>query len=205
MRFMASSNALKQWQGQWQSTSLLEQTQPLQVLLEFGIFLEPKVLTDSAPITLGINSRQIMWDVSYGRANLSSAMRHKSATTQTVILPHRWWLSWLHCSAGAAENKLSNHFLQMRQRGRKGHALEIFWLPEVIWEFVTPLLHKEMNLSGTRNTTTTPTEYFSFAAVTQSSSNPYVSVHLERGKSLTHLDVDLFWHAIKVKSNSVPG
>lgn len=36
-----------------------------------------------------------------------------------------------------------------------------------------------------------PHWYFSIAAVTQSSSNPHLSVHLGRGKSLTHLDVDL--------------
>lgn len=31
--------------------------------------------------------------------------------------------------------------------GRKGHALEILWLQEVTWEFLTALHHKEMNLS----------------------------------------------------------
>lgn len=200
MRFMASSNALKQWQGQWQSTSVLQQTQPLQVLLELDTFLKPKVVADSAPTTLGINSREIMWDVSYGRANLSSATRHKSAPTQAEILPHNE-----DCPGCTAVLGLLNHFLQVSQWGRTGHTLEICWPPEVIWEFVTPLHHEEMNLPGPKNTTTTPTGYFSTAAVTQSSSNPHLSVHLGQGKSLTHLDVDLLWHAIKARSNSVPG
>lgn len=153
---MASSNALKQWQGQWQSTSLLKQTQPVQVLLESDEFLKPKVVADFAPPTLRMNSRQIMWDKSHGRAKLSSAMRHKSAITQTGILPHKWGLFWLHCRAAAAENELLNHFLQMSWWGKKSHALEILWLQEVIWVFVTALHHKEMNLSGTRNTNNNP-------------------------------------------------
>lgn len=81
---------------------LSSSTQPLQVPLESDIFLKPKVVADFAPPTLGINSRQIMWDMSYGRANLSSAMRHKSSIPPTGTLPHKWGLFCLHCRAGAA-------------------------------------------------------------------------------------------------------
>lgn len=119
-------------------------------------FLKPKVVADVAPPTFGINSRQIMWDMSYGRANLSSAIRHKSSTPETGILPHKWGLFSLHCRAGAAENELLNLFLQMSHWGRKGQAQEILWLQEVVWEFVPALHHKEMNLSGIRNTNNNP-------------------------------------------------
>lgn len=54
-----------------------EQTQPLQVPLESDTFLKLKVVSDFAPPTPGINSGQIMWDMSYGKANLSSATRNK--------------------------------------------------------------------------------------------------------------------------------
>lgn len=135
---------------------LSSSTQPLQVPLESDIFLKPKVVSDFAPPALGINSRQIMWDMSYGRANLSSATRHKSSIPWAGILPHNWGLFCLQCRAGAAENELLKHLLQMSCWGRRGHALEIPWLQEAIWEFLTALPDKEINLSGARNTLPNP-------------------------------------------------
>lgn len=58
------------------------------------------------------------------------------------------------CTAGL---ELLEHFLHMSCWGRKGHALEILWLREAIWEFLTALQDKEINLPGTRNTYTTIT------------------------------------------------
>lgn len=194
---MASFNALKQWQGQWQSTSLLEQTQPLQVPLESDIFLKPKVVADVAPPTLGINFRQIMWDMSYGRANLSSATRHKSSTPQTGILPHKWGLFRLHCRAGAAQPFSANESLR-KERPRSGDpprsCLRVCTSPssqgnEFIWY---QKHHQQPPLI----------QHFCCHPEQQQS---HLSVHLGWGRVWRRfLGMDLFWHATKAKSNPIP-